>query len=340
MSSRSVSAVLSHSVGWCVAFAVACCLLLSPTRADAHALAPIVVRTLESRAQGMLLSVRFPTPEQAAGGLEISGCDTAPLEQALSSGTLWSGALECDAGTPHYVRFPAGTPTGVLWEDARGAQPEVQLFGEQPPGFRFLVPARATGPALAGYFTQGIGHVWSGWDHLLFVACLVLLSGPWWLATSVRRLFAVVTLFTVAHSLSLALSVAVGGLGSPGVEAAIALSVAFAAREVVLRLGAQELEPDRVATRRLYWTAALFGLLHGLGFASALLELGLPKGQVPAALLLFNLGVELGQVSVVSALLVCLCIVPRRGVRPLALTLSYAAGALALFWMVQRVRGV
>ena len=331
---------MSRSASWLYVAALLCAVLLTPDRASAHALAPIVVRTLDSTPGSLLFSVRFPTPEQAASGLAVSGCDTAPLAAALARGTTWSGTLRCEPGAARYVSFPAGTPTGVLWEDARSEHPEIVLFGDQPDDFRFLIPEQAgASPQLAGYFTQGVSHVWSGWDHLLFVACLVLLSGPWWLGSSVRRLFGVVTLFTVAHSLSLAVGVAVGGRGSPGVEAAIALSVAFAAREVVVRLRARELEPDMQAARRLYWTAALFGLLHGLGFASALLELGLPKGQVPAALLLFNLGVELGQISVVSVLLALLCAVPRRGVRPAALALSYAAGSLALFWMVQRVRG-
>lgn len=320
------------------AWALCVCLAL-PTLAAAHALAPIVVRTLESSTDGLTLSVRFPTPDQASAGLEIPGCETASLSRALQSGTSWTGRLSCERGT-RVLRFPGGAPTGLLWEDARGSQAVLDLHGEEPPGFELRVPEHgAAGPTVASYLSQGVAHVWSGWDHLAFVACLVLLSGRWWLASSVRRLFAVVTLFTVAHSVSLGVSVMLGGVGSPGLEAAIALSVAFAAREVVLRLGARELEPDAAATRRLYWAAAGFGLLHGLGFASALLELGLPEGQVPAALLLFNLGVELGQIGVVSVVVLLLCLVPRRGVRPVALALSYAAGALALFWLVQRVHG-
>lgn len=316
------------------------CVVL-PRAGQAHALAPIVLRTLDSRADRLLLSVRFPTPQQARGGLEVSGCESAPLQQALASSLVWSGALTCQAGTTRTIRFPGGAPTGLLWEDARGdAQPRLELHGEEPPGFSLEVPERRqAGPTLAGYLGQGVSHVWSGWDHLAFITCLVLLSGPCWVGASVRRLFAVVTLFTLAHSASLGLSVALGGLGSPGLEAAIALSVAFAAREVALRLRARQLEPDVRQTRRLCWTAGLFGLLHGLGFASALLELGLPEGQVPAALLLFNLGVELGQVAVVSLLVLAFSAVPRRGVRPAALAVSYAAGALALFWLVQRVRG-
>lgn len=320
------------------AWALCGCLSL-PTLADAHALAPIVVRTLDSSPHGFTLSVRFPTPDQAAAGLDVPGCDTAPLARALESGTSWTGRLSCEEGV-RVLRFPAGAPTGLLWEDARGSQAVLDLHGEEPPGFELRLPAHgAAGPTVASYLSQGVGHVWSGWDHLAFIACLVLLSGRWWLASSVRRLLAVVTLFTIAHSVSLGLSVVLGGAGSPGLEAAIALSVAFAAREVVLRLRARELEPDAAATRRLYWTAAGFGLLHGLGFASALLELGLPEGQVPAALLLFNLGVELGQIAVVSAVVVLLCLVPKRGARPVALALSYAAGALAVFWLVLRAGG-
>ncbi len=313
--------------------------LCSPAPARAHALAPIVVRTLDSSAERLVLSVRFPTHEQALSGLSVTGCDTAELQAALQVAPVWSGTLRCAANQPRALHFPGGAPTGLLWEDARGARPVLELHGEQPPGFELPVPElAATTASLASYLGQGVAHVWSGWDHLAFVTCLVLLCGPLWLGSSVRRLFTVVTLFTVAHSVSLGLSVLLGGLGSPGLEAAIALSVVFAAREVAVRR-ARELEPDVNATRRLMACAVAFGLLHGLGFASALLELGLPAGQVPAALLLFNLGVELGQVAVVSGLVLAFCALPRRSVRPAALAVSYAAGALAVFWMVERVRG-
>src|SRR6185295_8055145 len=125
-----------------------------------------------------------------------------------------------------------------------------------------------------------------GFDHLLFVLALVIL------VNGVRRLIATVTAFTVAHSLTL-VAATLGWVHVPGppVEATIALSIVFVAAEIVRgRRGMESL------TERFPWVIAfVFGLLHGFGFASALSEVGLPQTAIPVALLLFNVGVEIGQ---------------------------------------------
>jgi hydrogenase/urease accessory protein HupE len=180
------------------------------------------------------------------------------------------------------------------------------------------------------YGWLGIDHILEGWDHLLFVVALVLLLRRGWAVAKA------VTAFTVAHSLTLA-GVTLGLVGLPArpVEALIALSILLLALELVRRSDAPSL------TRRFPWAVAFgFGLFHGFGFAGALAEIGLPEGEVPLALLAFNLGVEAGQLAVVFVLLVLLAALRRlapvgadRAVRVAA----YCIGITASYWLIERV---
>jgi hydrogenase/urease accessory protein HupE len=200
----------------------------------------------------------------------------------------------------------------------------------------FVVAAAPRAMEVAGtYLRLGVEHILLGIDHLLFVlALLILVEGT-------RRLVATITAFTLAHSLTLA-GATLGFVHVPGppVEAAIALSIMFVAAEIIRgRHGTVGL------TRRFPWIVAFtFGLLHGFGFAGALSEVGLPHAAIPIALLCFNVGVELGQLlfigSVLGALAVAGWIARRAGI---ALpgwrwrVPPYAIGAVAAFWLVQRV---
>ncbi len=145
------------------------------------------------------------------------------------------------------------------------------------------------------YTVLGIGHILLGFDHLLFVLALLLI------VDGTRRLIVTITAFTIAHSITLALA-SLGVLHVPGppVEALIALSIVFVAAEIVHgRQGRPGL------TQRYPWIVSFtFGLLHGLGFASALAEVGLPQNSIPLALLFFNVGVEIGQLIFIAAVLV------------------------------------
>jgi HupE / UreJ protein len=169
-------------------------------------------------------------------------------------------------------------------------------------------------PAVGAYVRLGVMHILGGFDHLLFVFALVLLVK--------RRLLLTLTAFTAAHSLTLALAVlGVVRVPQPPVEAAIALSILFVACEL--------LREQPMARPALL--AFGFGLLHGLGFAGALGEIGLPAGQVAAALACFNVGVELGQLAFVALLMLLpLARVPRR-------VPAYAIGGLAAFFCIQRI---
>jgi len=199
------------------------------------------------------------------------------------------------------------------------AQRSTHLFGSAD-------DKRGMGEIARAYSVLGVEHILSGFDHLLFVVALLFLVG------FNRRLLITITAITAAHSLTLALS-ALGllTLRSPPVEATIALSIVLVAAEA--------LHDGRTLARR--WPAVvafLFGLVHGLGFAGALKEIGLPQNHLTVALLTFNVGVELGQLLVVAAAYVlyrALAAVPSAALaRAPAL---YAIGAVAAYWSIGRI---
>ena len=184
-----------------------------------------------------------------------------------------------------------------------------------------------------GYLVIGIEHLVGGIDHVLFVIGLVLfIHSPW-------MLFKTITAFTVAHSITLALSIlGFVSLARAPVEAVIALSIVFLAREL-----AQPEELRSVLTRSSPWLMAfIFGLLHGLGFAGVLREIGLPKDTMFSSLLLFNIGIEIGQIIVVS-ILICGLWLWRKVSEGLNLSphlfdssAAYAMGTVAMYWTFDR----
>ena len=179
----------------------------------------------------------------------------------------------------------------------------------------------------------GVDHILSGFDHLTFVLALLLIVSGW------RRLLVTVTSFTLAHSITLA-AATLGLMWVPGppVEATIALSILFLASELVkVNRGESSL------TARYPWVVAFrFGLLHGFGFAGALIEVGLPQNEIPLALLMFNVGVELGQLLFVAAILLLITLLRKvradwpAWARQLP---AYGIGSIAAFWFIERVSG-
>lgn len=182
----------------------------------------------------------------------------------------------------------------------------------------------------ATYAILGIEHILMGFDHLLFVLALVLLlKGGWLIAKTV-------TAFTIAHSLTL-VGTTLGLLSLPSrpVESVIALSIVFLAVEIV------KAKPgDLRLSERFPWVVAfLFGLLHGFGFAGALAEIGLPEGDVPLALLTFNLGVEIGQLVIVAVALAALYALRQyrdRWLHPAKTAAAYGIGIIATYWFIER----
>lgn len=192
------------------------------------------------------------------------------------------------------------------------------------------------------YLVFGVEHILQGMDHLLFVACLILVAGTW------RRILITITGFTVAHSVTLTLA-ALELVHVPvlPIEVAIALSIVFLAREIAIE------RRDTLTWRFPIAVSATFGLLHGFGFASALREIGLPQTEIPTALLSFNIGVEIGQIVFVIAVIAAVWIVtfllkrirdlkdvklaPLDWLRGIEKPLAYSVGGVTVFWTMERV---
>jgi hypothetical protein len=197
-----------------------------------------------------------------------------------------------------------------------------------------LPSAQHAAPAVAQYLPLGVEHIWLGIDHLLFVLGLTLLVMKRQESRWLLPLFQTITAFTVAHSITLvAAATRTVSVPSAPVEAAIALSIVYLAVELVRPSGA----PSMMAGRP--WVVAfVFGLLHGFGFAGALAEVGLPAERVPLALLFFNVGIELGQLMFVGAVLLLIraaSILPMLAER-LGRSLPHLIGSLAAFWFIER----
>lgn len=181
------------------------------------------------------------------------------------------------------------------------------------------------------YVALGVEHILIGVDHLLFVLGLI------WIARDRWSLVKTITAFSVAHSVTLA-AVSFGWIGVPEafVNAMIALSIVFVGVEIMRR----ERGLDSLTLRKPWLVAFGFGLLHGFGFANALLGLGLPERAAPLALFAFNLGVEIGQLAFVL-LALALAWSWRRMTAPLparsAPPAGYAIGGVAAFWFLDRV---
>lgn len=195
----------------------------------------------------------------------------------------------------------------------------------------FVVGTPTTLDVATTYFILGVEHILIGIDHLLFVLVLMLLIRDRWM------LVKTITAFTVAHSITLG-GAALGVISLPQkpVEAVIALSIAFVARELV------SMKPgERRFSQSYPWIVAFaFGLLHGFGFAGVLREIGLPQTDVAMALLLFNLGVEVGQLIFVAGLLIAYrawIAVLNQPLEPARVAAAYAIGTISTYWLVTRV---
>ncbi len=300
-----------------------------------------------------------PTPAAAASSFMPCGCP-APTTAQLASGVLpIHPSLPRDARVivPPVTERPYGAQVR-RWTIATGPRGldgwQVAVHGLEatmidvlvrvsfldgrvasrllrPDSPSFVFGPDSTGPAAAGYFTLGVEHILLGIDHLLFVlALLLIVRGPGLLVKTI-------TAFTIAHSITLALAT-LGHVTLPAapVEAVIALSIVFVAAEIIRSKRGQ----TGITERSPWLVAFVFGLLHGFGFAGALGEVGLPQNDIPLALLLFNVGVEAGQLAFVAIVLVLTAPVRRPSVQlPRWVTLAppYAIGGVAMFWVIERV---
>ncbi len=313
--------------------------LLVPSACLAHALAPSLLEIHE--AQPGRVEVRWRTPSQRA-----PGCDLAPLLPsrcsvvAPASTRVLDAAVQAewilDCGPQSLVGASIGaqdiTASGadvllrVTVADGRSFQGV--LTPENP---EFVIPQRQRrAEVVAAYARLGFLHILGGWDHLLFVLGLLLL------VPQRRALLKTITAFTAGHSVTLTLAaLGVVHVAQAAAEAAIALSIFV----VAVELGRAGDSPATLLRSHPWPMAALFGLLHGLGFAGALAEAGLPAGDIPLALASFNIGIEIGQIAFVIGVLAAgtaLTRVPWRWPRALELAPVYVIGSCAAFWMIDR----
>lgn len=321
----------------CIAAFVIC--WLSAVASLAHEVRPAYLELREDRPGEF--SVLFKTPMQGEFRLALApefSSRTESLTPIVSHLTgdaavqTWRlRALDPLRGQMVGIAGLNGTMTDALVriEFADGAAWSQRLTPGQPAA---SVPQRQSGWVVAGmYFTLGVEHILTGTDHLLFVlALLIIVRGTWPLVKTV-------TAFTVAHSITLAWAT-LGFVHVPPkpVEAVIALSIAFVAAEIVYAYRGRQ----GLAQRAPWMVAFAFGLLHGLGFAGALSEVGLPPEHVPAALLFFNVGVEVGQLLFVAAMLAIVWVFRSQLTalpRWTRLLPPYAIGSVAMIWVFQRV---
>lgn len=302
-----------------------------------------VLLQLQWKVPPVLSAPEYPTIE-----LHGNGCDlVAPRAQLALEGLL---AYRCPQGLDGVsvdVSYPQANPAlSTLLRYQRLSGLNTSSF-TGPEMLRIaLPPERHLSSVASEYLVEGVAHILAGYDHLLFVFCLMAIAG------TVRRILWSVTGFTVAHSITLGMASAnLLHLRIDLVEILIALSIVFLAAEATsgLRGG----RANTLTWRYPVGTSVGFGLLHGFGFASALSELGLPQGMQLFGLGFFNLGVELGQLLFVAAVLLAWWLITRvkllkphvqsvaalEGFRPTALVLS-AAGLLASYWFFERLIGV
>ncbi len=309
--------------------------------AVAHPLAPSSLQLLAH--EGGQVDVTWRAPAVQPAGASVApvwpaSCEvTTPLRMVREERTLIEqrGQLACGsqglAGTTVSVRGLETSRTNALVRVVMpdGAEHQAllhagnaQLTLERPP---------STLEVATSYIGLGVEHLWTGLDHVLFVLGLLLLVG------ARRELVIAVTAFTLGHSVTLALAtLGLLRLSPPLVETAIAATLVALAVEVAVRT--PQTPPGAIA-RRPGMVCAAFGLIHGLGFAGVLGELGLPQDAVPLALGSFNVGLELGQIA-----LIALALVGVRVAAPLArrlgpLPAAYVIGSLGACWFIQRSLG-
>jgi hydrogenase/urease accessory protein HupE len=323
---RACRRVRVSGAGVAALVAIATALVPRPARAHEMTMAEMEVRETapgtfiwqwsaqnDKRPMGSDLVPRWP-----------DGCTSGPAVVRCGSHGL-KGTLAVEGVGKRY----SAAIVRIYWLDGGShvytitkAQPTAQLYGSAD-------DRRGRGEIARAYVVLGIEHILSGYDHLLFVAGLLFLVG------FRRRLVGTITAFTLAHSITLACSVfGVIALRSPPVEASIALSIVLVATEALRAR-------DTLARRLPALVSFLFGLVHGLGFAGALKDVGLPQSHLPLALLCFNVGVEIGQLlTVLAAFALVRLPISRRWLGAGRRPALYGIGVLAAYWSWSRIAAI
>ena len=317
---------------------------LLSSAAVAHKFAPSLLKLTElpSSVSGLQrFHVLWKTPAQSTSRVLLKpqwpeACDSSPLSPSRAEGsavvTTWH--LDCEFADGNLAGHAIGLAgladnqaSAMVIVELLNGQTYQQLLSAEISVFE-IPEANAAARVFGDYIGLGVEHIWSGLDHLLFIFGLLLL------VPARIRLIATITAFTLGHSVTLSL-VALGLFSYPValVELLIALSIFLLALELARFDGGGRWWCDP------WYLAGSFGLLHGMGFAGALLETGLPQDNILLALLAFNLGIELGQLIFVALAMAIWCVVAQplqSRIKPLRSVFVYALGGLSAMWCMQR----
>ncbi len=323
-------------------------LLLTPHLSQAHESRPLFVEITETSSGVYELQYKIPSsvpdfnlplislPENFKELDKVSLYRTN--DGFLKKQTFQGEALN---GAAISITYPVMNPSvsTIVRVQLLNGEVHNRLLG--PNEMQWVVPDQETRRGVAREYTVlGIQHILEGWDHLLFLVCLIFVAGIG------RKMLITITGFTIAHSLTLALAALnVVNVPVPPVEAVIALSVVFLATEIAIN------NRKSLTFRYPIAVSSSFGLLHGFGFASVLSDIGLPQTQIPVSLLFFNIGVELGQIMFLLAVIVFYKIylalkkatnssgLEQIGKFRFETMAAYVVGVIASYWMIERVVG-
>ena len=324
-------------------------LVLAGNALRAHESRPLFIEILEQEPGVYLLQYKIPSSIPDFNVPKVEMPEGFEALGALATYSIGQGLLKSQqykstnpiSGLHINIQYPVINPSVSSIIKVRlynGSQFQAVLG---PDELRWKIPEEESFWGVAWQYTLlGVEHILMGWDHLLFLICLILVAGTG------RKLLITITGFTLAHSVTLALSALnIVQLPIPPVEAVIALSVVFLATEIAVQ------NKNSLTYKYPILVSSSFGLLHGFGFAAVLGEIGLPQQEVVSSLLFFNIGVEIGQV----VFIVCVILVFWVG-RSILLTVLkqsrlpaftqriqtitiYLVGIIASYWVIERLAG-
>ena len=255
----------------------------------------------------------FKSPQTIENGFIINKSKMRCSQEGLKGSRVW-------------VKGLVSSDRGVLLRYEKGESVAKYLLRSTTP-FALIEYTSSDLELFYEYVELGVLHILSGYDHLLFVLCLLLL------AANLRALLFSITAFTLAHSITLAFGILnILHVNAAFIEAMIALSIIFLARELLSH-------QQTYTKKNLAVVAFIFGLLHGFGFSSVLRDIGLPQDEIPLSLFAFNIGIELGQIFFILIMSGIIYLIKRYLGKFLGFKvyLIYAIGALSSFWFIQRV---
>ena len=312
---------------------------------DADEARPVYVEVVENNTSQFLVKWKVP-PVMPAGQepyIRLQHPDCRVVDGANAAGLIGRRLYQCDIRDPDgtfalQLDYPRSNPalTSLIVFKPFDAEP-IQVFSG-PEKTTVSIPVSTSANTVAKQYTvAGIEHILIGTDHLLFVLCLMIIAG------SFKRLLLTVTGFTIAHSITLTLATLdIFRLPTELVELLIALSIVLLAVEIVKHKRAEEGVAPSFTWRYPVTASSAFGLLHGFGFAVVLQELGLPAAMKVHALLFFNIGVELGQLMFIAAILALVSVLVRsigavaRHQAVLVEAVVYAVGVTSAYWLFER----